>query len=143
MTLIPAIVAILLGILSRVHAFRLPTLAAMAVAMLAAAVPIIGLILLTSDLAFATPLRFAFLGDSATPFAPLFSADGFSFYAAWGIAVLITPLLLWLVWRAAGHVAASSGRLLAELGLALGLEACALHLVFADNLLWLGLAWVL
>jgi formate hydrogenlyase subunit 3/multisubunit Na+/H+ antiporter MnhD subunit len=40
-------------------------------------------------------------------------------------------------------VAASSGRLLAELGLTLGLEACALHLVFADNLLWLGLAWVL
>lgn len=143
MTLIPAVVAILLGILSRVRVFRLPTLAAMVVAMLAAAVPIVGLILLTSDMAFATPLRFAFLGDSATPFAPLFRADGFSFYAAWGVAVLIIPLLLWLVWRDAGHLAASSGRLLAELGLTLGLEACALHLVFADNLLWLGLAWVL
>ena len=143
MTLIPAVVAILLGILSRVSVFRLPALVPLAVAMLAAAVPIIGLILLTADLAFPTPVRFAFLGDSATPFAPLFRADGFSFYAAWGVAVLITPLLLWLVWRDAGRLAGSSGRLLAELGLALGLEACALHLVFADNLLWLGLVWVL
>ena len=142
MTLIPAVVAILLGILSRVSAFRMPALAATAVAVLAAAIPIIGLILLTSDLAYATPLRFAFLGDSDAPFAPLFRADGFSFYAAWGIAVLITPLLLWLVWRDAGRLADSSGRLLAELGLALGLEVCALHLAFSDNLLWLGLAWV-
>ena len=92
MTLIPAVVAILLGILSRVSAFRMPALAATAVAVLAAAIPIIGLILLTSDLAYATPLRFAFLGDSDAPFAPLFRADGFSFYAAWGIAALITPL---------------------------------------------------
>ena len=142
MTLIPAVVAILLGILSRVSAFRVPALAAMAVAALAAAIPIIGLILLTSDLAYATPLRFAFLGDSDAPFAPLFRADGFSFYAAWGIAALITPLLLWLVWRDAGRLAGATGRLLAELGLALGLEVFALHLVFSDNLLWLGLAWV-
>ena len=142
MTLIPAVVAILLGILSRVSAFRMPALAATAVAALAAAIPIIGLILLTSDLAYATPLRFAFLGDSDAPFAPLFRADGFSFYAAWGIAALITPLLLWLAWRDAGRLADPSGRLLAELALALGLEVCALHLVFSDNLLWLGLAWV-
>ena len=143
MTLIPAVIAILLGILSRVRALRAPTVAAMVVTMLAAALPIIGLILLTSDLAYPTPVRFAFLGDGAAPFAPLFRADGFSFYAAWGIAALITPLLLWLVWRDAGQTAESSGRLLAELGLALGLEVSALHLVFADNLLWLGLAWVI
>lgn len=143
MTLIPAVVAIIFGILAHVTAFRLPTPVAMVIAMLAAAIPIIGLILLTSDLAYPTPLRFAFLGDSSAPFAPLFRADGFSFYAGWGIAALITPLLLWLVWRDAGGQAGSSSRLLAELALALGLEVCALHLVFADNLLWLGLAWVL
>lgn len=143
MTLVPAAVAILLGILSRGAMFRLPSLVALGVAALAAIVPIIGLILLTSDLAFATPLRFAFAGNSAAPFAPLFRADGLSFYSAWGIAALIVPLLLWIVWMDAGRAAESSARLLAELALVIGLEACALHLVFSDNLLWLGLVWLL
>jgi formate hydrogenlyase subunit 3/multisubunit Na+/H+ antiporter MnhD subunit len=143
MTLAPAAVAILLGILSRVTAFRLPSLVALGVAALAAIAPIIGLILLTSDLAFATPLRFAFAGNSAAPFAPLFRADGLSFYSAWGIAALIVPLLLWIVWMDAGRAADSSARLLAELALVIGLEACALHLVFSDNLLWLGFVWLL
>jgi formate hydrogenlyase subunit 3/multisubunit Na+/H+ antiporter MnhD subunit len=114
----------------------------MVVAALAALVPIIGLILLASDSAFPTPLRFAFAGDSAAPFAPLFRADGLSFYGAWGIAALIAPLLLWIVWMDAGRSTDSTGRLLAELALAIGLEAVALQLVFSDNLLWLGLMWL-
>jgi formate hydrogenlyase subunit 3/multisubunit Na+/H+ antiporter MnhD subunit len=142
MTLAPAVVAIVLGIFSRITAFRLPPLIALVLAGLAIAAPIIGLILLTSDLAFPTPLRFAFAGDSATPFAPVFRADGLSFYGAWGIAAIIAPLLLWLVWMDAGRSADASGRLLAELALVIGLEVCALHLVFADNLLWLGLVWL-
>lgn len=142
MTFVPIIVAGLLGIFSFVTAFRMPAPFAMGLAGLAAIVPIIGLILLVSDLAFPTPLRFAFAGNSATPFAPLFRADGLSLYSAWGIAVLIAPLLLWIVWMDAGRAADSTGRLLAELALALGLEAVALQLVFADNLLWLGLAWL-
>lgn len=141
MTLVPAAIAILLGILSRVTAFRLPSLVALAVAGLAALMPIIGLILLTSDLAFTTPLRFAFAGNSAAPFAPLFRADGLSFYCAWGISALIVPLLLWIVWMDAGRVADAYPRLLTELALVIGLEAFALHLVFSDNLLWLGFVW--
>jgi hypothetical protein len=142
MTLAPAVVAILLVILSRLTTFRLPSLVAFALAGLAAAAPIVGLILLSSDLTFPTPLRFAFAGNSATPFAPVFRADGLSFYGAWGIAALIVPLLLWLVWMDAGRSEGSSRRLLAELGLVIGLEVCALHLVFSDNLLWLGLVWL-
>jgi formate hydrogenlyase subunit 3/multisubunit Na+/H+ antiporter MnhD subunit len=142
MTLASAVVAILLVILSRLTAFRLPSPVAFALAGLAAAAPIVGLILLSSDLAFPTPLRFAFLGNSATPFAPVFRADGLSFYSAWGIAALIVPLLLWLVWMDAGRSEGASGRLLSELGLVIGLEVCALHLVFSDNLLWLGLVWL-
>src|SRR6185437_10834938 len=142
MTLAPAVVAILLVILSRLTAFRLPALVAFALAALAAAAPIVGLVLLSSDLTFPTPLRFAFAGDSATPFAPVFRADGLSFYSAWGIAALIVPLLLWLVWMDAGRAEGSYGRMLAELGLVIGLEVCALHLVFSDNLLWLGLVWL-
>jgi formate hydrogenlyase subunit 3/multisubunit Na+/H+ antiporter MnhD subunit len=142
MTLAPAVVAILLVILSRVTTFRLPSPVAFALAGLAAAAPIVGLILLSSDLAFSTPLRFAFAGNSATPFAPVFRADGLSFYSAWGIAALIVPLLLWLVWMDAGRSEGSYGRMLAELGLVIGLEVCALHLVFSDNLLWLGLVWL-
>lgn len=142
MTLAPAVVAILLVILSRLTTFRLPSPVAFALAGLAAAAPIVGLILLSSDLAFPTPLRFAFVGNSATPFAPVFRADGLSFYSAWGISVLIVPLLLWLVWMDAGRAAGSSNRLLAELGLVIGLEVCALQLVFSDNLLWLGLVWL-
>lgn len=142
MTLVPAIIACLFGVLSRVTAFRLPALVAMVVALLAAALPIIGLILLAADLAFPTPVRFAFAGNSATPFAPLFRADGLSFYSAWGIAAIIVPLLLWIVWMDAGRSADSAGRLLAELGLVIGLEAVALQLVFSDNLLWLGMVWL-
>lgn len=142
MTLAPAVVAILLVILSRLTAFRLPSLVAFVLAGLAAAAPIVGLILLSSDLSFPTPLRFAFAGDSATPFAPVFRADGFSFYGAWGIAALIVPLLLWLVWMDAGRSEGAYGRRLAELGLVIGIEVCALHLVFSDNLLWLGLVWL-
>ncbi len=142
MTLAPAVVAILLVILSRLTTFRLPSLVAFALAGLAAAAPIVGLILLSSDLSFPTPLRFAFAGNSATPFAPVFRADGLSFYGAWGIAALIVPLLLWLVWMDAGRSEGSYGRLLAELGLVIGLEVSALHLVFSDNLLWLGLVWL-
>ena len=142
MTLAPAVVAILLVILSRLTTFRLPSLVAFALAGLAAAAPIVGLILLSDDLTFPTPLRFAFAGNSATPFAPVFRADGLSFYGAWGIAALIVPLLLWLVWMDAGRSGGSYGRMLAELGLVIGLEVCALHLVFSDNLLWLGLIWL-
>lgn len=143
MTLAPAVIAIIFGILSRVSAVRVAALVAMAVALLTAAVPIIGLILLASDLAFPTPLRFAFAGTSASPFAPLFRADGLAVFGGWGIAALIMPLLLWIVWMDAGRSENSAGRLLPELGLVLGLEAVALQLVFSDNLLWLGLVWVL
>jgi formate hydrogenlyase subunit 3/multisubunit Na+/H+ antiporter MnhD subunit len=142
MTLAPAVVAILLVVLSRLTTFRLPSLVAFALAGLAAAAPIVGLILLSADLEFPTPLRFAFAGDSSSPFAPVFRADGLSFYSAWGIAALIVPLLLWLVWMDAGRSEGSYGRLLAELGLVIGLEVCALYLVFSDNLLWLGLVWL-
>ena len=142
MTLAPAVVAILLVILSRLTTFHLPSLVAFVLAGLAAAAPIVGLILLSDDLTFPTPLRFAFAGNSASPFAPVFRADGLSFYSAWGIAALIVPLLLWLVWMDAGRSGGSYGRMLAELGLVIGLEVCALHLVFSDNLLWLGLVWL-
>jgi multicomponent Na+:H+ antiporter subunit D len=142
MTLIPAVVAIIFGLVARFATFHVPSLVALIVAALAAAVPIAGLILLASDLIFPTPLRFAFAGDSDAPFAPLFRADGLSYYGAWGIAAIITPLLLWLVWMDAGRAEDSAGRFVAELGLVIGIEAAALHLVFADNLLWLGLAWL-
>jgi formate hydrogenlyase subunit 3/multisubunit Na+/H+ antiporter MnhD subunit len=143
MTLAPAVIAIIFGILSRVSVVRVPPLVAIGVALLTAAVPVIGLILLASDLAFPTPLRFAFAGTSDAPFAPLFRADGLAAIGGWGIAALIMPLLLWIVWMDAGGSVDSAGRLLPELGLALGLEAVALQLVFSDNLLWLGLVWVL
>ena len=142
MTLAPAVVAIILGVLSRVAALRVPSSVAVGLAALAAVVPIIGLILLVPDFAFPTPLRFAFAGNSATPFAPLFRVDGLSLYSAWGIAVLVVPLLLWIVWMDAGRVGDVRGRLLAELALVVGLEVCALQLVFSDNLLWLGLVWL-
>lgn len=142
MTLAPVVVAIILGILSRVASLRVPSPVAMGVGVLAAVAPIIGLILLVSDVAYPTPVRFAFLGDGTTPFAPLFRADSLSVYAGWGIAAVVVPLLLWIVWMDAGRAADATGRLLAELALVIGLEAAALHLVFSDNLLWLGLAWV-
>ena len=135
MTLAPAVVAILLVILSRLTTFHLPSLVAFVLAGLAAAAPIVGLILLSDDLTFPTPLRFAFAGNSAAPFAPVFRADGLSFYSAWGIAALIVPLLLWLVWMDAGRSGGSYGRLLAELGLVIGLEVCAL--LFAFPAAWL------
>src|SRR5262249_29149905 len=121
MTFVPAIIAVLLGIFARVSTVRLPTLAAMGVAVVAAIVPFVGLFCLALDLASPPPLRFAWAGSQTPPFAPIFRVDGLTAYATWGIAALITPLLLWIVWMDAGRAENSGDRLLAELALVLGL----------------------
>ncbi len=165
LTLAPAIAAIL--VLALGLARRPLLLAVVALATIGVLVPIAALLELTPDVSFTIPLRVSLLGapvDAA--FAPLLRADALGLYAAFGVSVLVIPLLIWIALRAsptAVLVTSSSdeetgepesqepGGLLqrmlsggqwASIALILGLESALLFLCFTDNIAWMALCWV-
>src|SRR5579862_2180317 len=165
LTLTPLGAGILLGIAGLFPAARrLPWPAPLALATLAGLVPLVGLLVLAPDLIPDLPLQVALLasprGDATLPFAPVYRLDTVGMYCALGVAVLVTPLLLWISWRTAPEEGAGEAGETAEaaatqwyaeplgrwawpgLALTLALESAALTLCFADNISWLIFAWL-
>ncbi|HEX3272804.1 MAG TPA: proton-conducting transporter membrane subunit [Ktedonobacterales bacterium] len=154
-------------------------------AALGVALPLVGLIILNIANSSGVPLQITLLGEAGqkVPFAVAFRLDTIGYYAAYGLLVAVTPLLLWLAWRgrfsAAPDVIGESAETAATpedaiveaaeeiaeeapqdtgdtvlerpalateqwagAALALGLLSAAFSLVFADNIIWLGVSWI-
>jgi formate hydrogenlyase subunit 3/multisubunit Na+/H+ antiporter MnhD subunit len=154
-------------------------------AALGVALPLVGLIILNIANSSGVPLQITLLGEAGqkVPFAVAFRLDTIGYYAAYGLLVAVTPLLLWLAWRGrfsaapdvieesaetaatpedaiveaaeeiaeeapqdTGDTALKRPALATEqwagAALALGLLSAAFSLVFADNIIWLGVSWI-
>lgn len=74
---------------------------ALAVTLVGALIPLIGLALLAPEVSAGFPLEIALWGGQTSWVALYGRADALSIYAAIGVAVVVAPLLLWLAWRAA------------------------------------------
>lgn len=174
-----AVLIALLGLAGRVEAVRAaegvgnPAFRplALALAVLGALLPAVGLLLFTPSSQVNGALFVTLFGGSISEHAWLSAAyrmDGFGLYAALGIALFVTPLLLWMAWQhgvpPAGQepepeadedqdaeaaydvrpvLPSLPGALWGGLALALAVESAALTLVFSDNVLWMALAWIL
>ena len=155
-------------------------------AALGVALPLVGLIILNIANSSGVPLQITLLGEAGPKvlWAVAFRLDTIGYYAAYGLLVAVTPLMLWLAWRgkfstvaavieesteiattpddaiveAAEEIVGESpqetggiaapGRLSlateqwAGIALALGLLSAGFSLVFADNIIWLGVSWI-
>jgi formate hydrogenlyase subunit 3/multisubunit Na+/H+ antiporter MnhD subunit len=155
-------------------------------AALGVALPLAGLIILNIANSSGVPLQITLLGEAGpkVPLALAFRLDSIGYYAAYGLLVAVTPLMLWLAWRGkfstvvavieeptetaatpedaiveaaaeiaeeapqetSGGAAPGSPSLATEqwagVALALGLLSAGFSLVFADNIIWLGLSWI-
>lgn len=146
LTLAPAIGGVIIlafGLARR----AMPTLT-LSIAALGVLIPVICLLILAPYLASGDPLYVTLFGGSVASnawFSPTYRVDAFGMYAAFGVALLVTPLLVWLGWRgaaASGDEEASSRAQWGGVALSLGIETAALTVLFADNILWLSLAWL-
>ena len=132
------------------------------------------------------PLQITLLGEAGPKvlWAVAFRLDTIGYYAAYGLLVAVTPLMLWLAWRGkfstvaavieepaeiaatpedaiveaaeeiageapqetSGDAAPARPSLATEqwagIALALGLLSAGFSLVFADNIIWLGVSWI-
>lgn len=153
----PAVAALLVAALGL--AKRPLASVTLALAALGAVVPLVLLILLHLDLLAGVPTLITLFGGGTQQWvAAGYRADSLAFFAAYGVAVLIIPLLLWIAWRGrfsevvdadAGATATTTrraGMLAPEqwvgVALALAIETAALSVVFSDNVAWLGLSWI-
>ena len=105
-------------------------------------------------------------------FSAVYRVDSLALYAAFGITIIAAPLLVWMAWKGSSAALTAADEdgtgvtsantapeetaprevawPLAHLSraqwggvaLALAIESCILTLVFADNIIWLALAWV-
>jgi formate hydrogenlyase subunit 3/multisubunit Na+/H+ antiporter MnhD subunit len=163
LTLAPAVAAIL--VLALGLARRPLSVAVLALAALGVLVPFVALIALSPDLSFAAPLRVSLLGGSvADGFTPVLRADALGLYAAFGVTILVAPLLIWIATYASPPAAlittaeesaaeeaeersgplssVLAGGQWASVALVLGLESALLMLCFADNVAWMVLCWI-
>lgn len=146
LTLAPAVGGLI--ILALGLARRATPALALGIAALGALIPAICLLFLAPYLASGDPLYATLFGGSIAPnawFSAAYRVDAFGLYAAFGVAYLVTPLLLWLGWRgvvAPGDGEPSSRAQWGGVALALGIETAGLTVLFADNILWLSLAWL-
>ncbi len=170
LTLAPAVAAILVLALGLARRPLLP--AVLVLAALGVIAPIVALLELAPDVSFVIPLRVSLLGGPLNAaFAPLVRADALGLYAAFGVAVLIVPFLLWVALRSSPASALTttsaddtaeteevvesepeprvglfssmlSGGQWASIALILGLESALLMLCFADNVGWMALCWI-
>ncbi len=70
-------------------------------AALGVALPLVGLIILNIANSSGVPLQITLLGEAGPKvlWAMSFRLDAIGYYAAYGLLVAVTPLLLWLAWR--------------------------------------------
>jgi formate hydrogenlyase subunit 3/multisubunit Na+/H+ antiporter MnhD subunit len=155
-------------------------------AALGVALPLVGLIILNIANSSGVPLQITLLGEAGPKvlWAVAFRLDTIGYYAAYGLLVAVTPLLLWLAWRGkfstvaavieeSTEIAATPDDAIVEaaeeiaeeapqeisgaaaperpslateqwagIALALGLLSAGFSLVFADNIIWLGVSWI-
>jgi formate hydrogenlyase subunit 3/multisubunit Na+/H+ antiporter MnhD subunit len=80
-------------------------------AALGVALPLIGLIVLNSENASGVPFQITLLGQAGPKvlWAMSYRLDAIGYYAAYGLLVAVTPLLLWLAWRGKFSTAAPAG----------------------------------
>jgi formate hydrogenlyase subunit 3/multisubunit Na+/H+ antiporter MnhD subunit len=162
LTLAPALCALLIAVLG-VARYALKPLA-LALGLIGLVVPVVLLLILLPSLSSGTALFVGLFGGSTDLnawFSAVYRLDGFGLYAALGIAVIVAPLLFWMAWRGVeapvqvpgtpdettvAQPSWQASRLTrAQWGgaaLALVAETAALTLVFADNIAWLALCWV-
>jgi formate hydrogenlyase subunit 3/multisubunit Na+/H+ antiporter MnhD subunit len=153
LTLAPALCALLIAGLG-VARFPLQPLA-LALSLLGLLVPVVLLLLLALGSPSDNPLFIGLFGGSAGVnawFGAVYRIDGFGLYIAFGITLIIAPLLVWMAWKGVeGEVADEhpswaktmlSRTQWAGVALALGVESTALTVVFADNIIWLALSWL-
>lgn len=167
LTFSPALAAILIALAGFIRFIRPRAPLVLALAALGALIPAICLLLLVPDLASGQPIFTSLAGGVGLNdwLAAAYRLDSLGLYAALGLALIIAPLLLWMAWQ---RGASSATDLPAEavdapdapppsptpflrrdvalpvwagLALALTIESAALTLVFADNVLWLAMAW--
>ncbi|HEX6819859.1 MAG TPA: hypothetical protein VF120_15895 [Ktedonobacterales bacterium] len=99
LTLAPAVAAVLiaaLGLANRPIARVVGILT-----IVGALIPLAALLYLVADLSSGMPLRLTLFGPvgPGTWLSLAYRSDAFSVYAAFGVVVVIAPLLLWMVWR--------------------------------------------
>jgi len=103
LTLTPLAFAVVIGVLGAARQARAPL--ALALAALGALAPMVGLVLLAPDIVPDQLTGITLLADPANAatlvFGPVYRLDTVGAYCAFGVAFLVTPLLLWLAWRAA------------------------------------------
>lgn len=154
MTLAPAVCGVLIAALGFGRRALAPL--ALGLAVLGALIPAVGMLILAPALEAGGALFFTILGGTIGDndwFSPAYRVDSLGIFAALGIAFIVAPLLVWMAWQRGAATEATadlpaSRRVVVPavwggLALALGVETVALTLVFADNVLWLALAWVL
>jgi formate hydrogenlyase subunit 3/multisubunit Na+/H+ antiporter MnhD subunit len=78
-------------------------------AALGVALPLAGLIFLNNANSSGVPLQITLLGEAGPKvlWAMAYRLDAIGYYAAYGLLVAVTPLLLWLAWRGKFSVVAS------------------------------------
>lgn len=168
LTFSPALAAILIALAGFIRFIRPRAPLVLALAVLGALIPAICLLLLAPDLASGQPIFTSLAGGVGLNdwLAIAYRVDSLGLYAAFGLAFIIAPLLLWMAWQRGAATATDLPAAVvdapdtppplptpflqrdlalpvwAALALALAVESAALTLVFADNVLWLALAWI-
>jgi formate hydrogenlyase subunit 3/multisubunit Na+/H+ antiporter MnhD subunit len=128
---------------------------ALALSLLGLLVPVVLLLILALGSSSDNALFVGLFGGSANVnawFSAAYRIDGFGLYLAFGITLIIAPLLVWMAWKGVEVEVAEQHPSWAQtmlsrtqwggIALALGLESSALTAVFADNIIWLALAWL-
>ena len=164
LTLAPALCALLLAGLGAAR-FAFKSLA-LALCLIGLLLPVVLLFILYPEFSNGNPVFVGLFGGSTGLddwFSAAYRIDGFGLYAAFGITLIVAPLLVWMAWRGVEGEAADAGSTTsgapsrpvawsaaplaraqwAGVALALGIESTVLTVVFADNILWLALAWLL
>jgi formate hydrogenlyase subunit 3/multisubunit Na+/H+ antiporter MnhD subunit len=168
LTFSPAIAALLIALAGFIRFIRPRAPLVLAIAALGALIPAICLLLLVPDLASGQPIFTSLAGGVGLNdwFAAAYRLDDLGLYAAFGLAFVVSPLLLWMAWQRGASSATDLPTevvdapdapppaptpflrrdlalpVWAGLALALTVESAALTLIFADNVLWLALAWI-
>ncbi|MGO8949078.1 MAG: hypothetical protein ACLQUY_15815 [Ktedonobacterales bacterium] len=154
LTLVPALCALLIAGLGAARLALKPV--ALSLGLAGLLVPVVLLLVLVLGAPSGNPLFVGLFGGSAGIndwFSAVYRIDGLGIYAAFGITVIIAPLLLWTAWTGAEIEVGAEQPSWATtplartqwggVALALGIESSALTVVLADNIIWLALGWLI
>ena len=110
LTLAPALCALLIAGLG-VARFAFKSLA-LALCLIGLLLPIVLLFILYPELSSGNPVFAGLFGGSSGLndwFSAAYRIDGFGLYAAFGITIIVAPLLVWMAWRGMEGETADAG----------------------------------